>query len=408
MASASPPPGAAGRKTTARRALAVAVAVGLAVPACSFVTNLSGLDSETGQTTATGAGGAATTSSGKTTSASTAAGGGDAGPDVDTCMHAVPPPAPATSMPGDVGPIVVALRTVDLGEVDDAIIGFDLDGLCTCEGTPMGPPDCLGSVLACDHPHGVDDAAQALFSLILSALGSVSSVSFSAAANDGQWSSLAQITGYNGLADDDQVTLDSYGSVGFVGLGADGGPPVPAWDGSDVWYISSESVKNGNPNTPLFQDTHAYVANHMLVTHLANVVFRFPTGSSNLLFQLSNVVMAGTLAQDADAGGWSLTGGTLAGMWTYSDVFALISSYRDAGGSPICTGSTEFLFGKSQICAAGDILTSGPPDTSTMCDAISFGMSFSSYAAQLGPVLAPAPTTPGCPAGTDPADSTCE
>jgi hypothetical protein len=78
---------------------------------------------------------------------------------VAACDSAAPPPPPAQSSPGNESvSFVAAMRTLTGIEPGDAglVLGFDLDGVCTCPG----PPSCrsLASPPAqnCDEPGGRD------------------------------------------------------------------------------------------------------------------------------------------------------------------------------------------------------------------------------------------------------------
>src|SRR5262249_2907511 len=53
----------------------------------------------------------------------------------DPCARAVPPPRPdAGDSDSKFGPLVFALREIELSTEGEAEPGFDLDGVCTCDG----------------------------------------------------------------------------------------------------------------------------------------------------------------------------------------------------------------------------------------------------------------------------------
>lgn len=340
--------------------------------------------------------------------------GPDAGADADAdgpvttaCMRTTYPPPPD---PGDgvsVDPIVVALRSIYMGDGADPLPGFDLDFTCTCfEGagetctTKNAKPQCDGEG---DGQGGVDNAAALLFQLVVDNLGSgyFGSKYYSESAELGGWSLLIRLSDYNGAPNDPAVTVSL-----FVSPGLEAGM-VPVWDGTDAWPISADSVgPAGDVSDPLYVSNGGYVAGGVLVATLPSATIRFSGGASTISVRLRGGVLSGRLV--FDAAGARLTEGVLAGRWSEEDVFASLSTFRGQGGLLICTNSLYYQPVKSRVCSARDILTDAILPASTPCDALSIGIGFEADPAQLGPVVPAAEPTPGCPPESDPVNDFCK
>ena len=336
----------------------------------------------------------------------------DAGPDVDgpdvvSCAHRGPPPVPVDASPGATESFVVALRSVDLREGADAVpVGFDLDKTCSCQGEKASCREPSKTPI-CDSDEGIDNAATKLFRLVQSAVGGTDkfgSSFFSGEANQGIWSILMRVRGYNGLADDDTVEFDFYPTAGGVDK-PDGG--AASWDGLDSWPITTTALADGKTvDNPKFRNLQAYVSNHVLVASLPQSSFSLGgAGVSTVTIKLTGGIVTAEIVK-TDAGGWALTNGVLAGRWALPDIFTSLSTFRDNKGEPICTGNVTYEFGKSTICTGVDILsTTGVP--SDACDALSFGVAFTADPAQLGVPVDPTLPSKFCPDGGDPAGDTC-
>lgn len=335
----------------------------------------------------------------------------DAGPDVEVsdavaCAHRAPPPIPTDAPPGQAEDFVVALRSVDLREGSGTQpVGFDLDRTCSCQGEQASCREPSKTPI-CDSDDGIDNAAAKLFRLIQTAVGGTDkfgSAFFSMEAEQGIWSILMRVRGYNGQADDDRVEFDFYPTAGGVDK-ADGG--VAAWDGLDSWPVSTTGLADGKSiDSPKFRNLQAYVSNHVLVASLPQSSFALGgTGVNTVTLRLTGGIVTAEIVK-TDAGGWALQNGVLAGRWTIPDIFLSLSSFRDNNGDPICTGSVAYNFGKGTICTGADILSTagGPSDP---CDALSFGLAFTADPAQLGAPVDPTLPSKFCDGG-DPAGDTC-
>lgn len=325
--------------------------------------------------------------------------GKEAGPP-PPCGATYPDPPQAEDVGGD-GSYVVAIRTVDLGEGSNMPPGYDLDGQCTC--VQEAGATCVGTMLQCDAPNGVDNTMAKLINLVssLAGVGSFGSAAFSAQAYEGKWGAIIKIDRYNGLSDDPSVDVAMLVSPGF-GSDPDAGAH---WDGNDEWPITSDSL-DPDAGTPLFQSKGAYVANHVLVAALPTTALAISGSNERITINITGGVLTGRLQQFGNV--YRIVDGVLAGRWRESDVFKALSSYRDSDGKPFCTDLPLFYKNaKGIVCSSRDILADPTGAKSLPCDSLSLGMGFTAEPAKIGPTKAPTASTPGCPPQFDPANDFC-
>jgi hypothetical protein len=368
-------------RLTALTALASVLGAALGGGACQLV---AGLDGDFKQAEGHDAG----------TGADAADDGGGPG-----CHPATYPDPPAGKDDGVSNEIVLAVRTMDLGEGSTTPPGYDLDHACTC--FEDAGPTCVSAQQHCDAPGGVDSASAQLFTLIQFAAGvsTFGSAAFSQKLEKGLFSLVLRVRGYNGKADDPAVDVAIFPSPG---VDAD----HVVWDGNDPWQISETSLLANNLDKPLYRSQGAYVAHGTLVAAMPNILAVLGATDSTISLRLTDGVITGALAKDAV--GWKLTSGVLAARWAQQDIFAALSSYRDGNNQPICTDSNvAYGTAKSAICKGLDILTDGSGAASQPCDALSLGFGFTAQQAQLGSIVPPPTPSPGCPSATDPANDSC-
>lgn len=369
---------------------------------------VAGLDRDVTLTAAatTGSGGgsvsasaATTTTSGVLTSSSLAGAGSSAGGG-DACGVTFPS-LPSMAAEGGSLAFTTALRSINLG--DKGVVGLDLDLTCSCHGKGAS---CIEPIQHCDDDAGRDDSAKAIFNTLALAFGpsSFGSANLSAQAEDGIWTILFRVKGYNGTANDAQVEFDWYLSTGFDKTTAS----KPAWQGGDAWKVTASNVNGANIDDPLYRDTHAYVSDNMLVASIPEIPILLPTGGlGHISFTLSGAGVLARISYDPELKTYRLIDGQVVGRIKLTDVFKTISSFRDNKGKPLCTNSPFYGLTKNNFCASADILAA-PGTPSLPCDAISFAIGFTADPAVFGVVDATAPpTTAGCPKETDPATDKC-
>jgi len=225
----------------------------------------------------------------------------------------------------------------------------------------------------------------------------LTSTAMSARANTGGWSVLLQISGYNGLADDFDVEVALFPSPGLGGV-------KPKWDGTDAWQIYRSSVGDAGVSAPRYTSQGGYVSGGVLVASFPQAMLSI-NGSAGLAVELVGGVISGTLQRGPT--GWSLTNGVIAGRWPTSQIFSSLNYLQLDAGPALCTSSVTFPYVKAAICSGADILANGSDPVSDPCDSFSFGAGFTADPAQIGPIAVPKAGISGCPAGTDPAGTTC-
>ncbi len=334
--------------------------------------------------------------------------GADGAPlDDSGCAHVGPPARPTTNDGTNDVTFAVALRGINFGASLDAGslsgVGYDLDGVCTCPG----PPSCKSNdqkLMHCDDDAGRDNAGGALLKdFALLSGGTFTQDGLNRNIESGLYGLMIRVEHYNGGANDTDVTVSIFVSDGTPG-GPDAGPNdhmPPAWAGDDSWTLDSASVFGGNGDAgrviPNFADTHAYVANHVLV---ASADFPLTLGSDGLvtLEFVGGFVSANIVAQGST---FKLTGGILAGRWPTTKLLGTLQSLSLAGGN-VCRGTQTYKDVKVRICGGADIPADIVADAAGSCNALSMAIQFSAEPAQLGPVVTRIPSAPLCPdSGTD-------
>lgn len=309
----------------------------------------------------------------------------------------VDPPAAADgpSLPD----IILAMRTIDLGESATTPPGYDLDGTCTCFGG--AGPTCAAAKNHCDAPGGIDNGSAQFFSLVQFAAGpgNFSSAAFSAKIEQGVFGVVVRLSKYSGEEDDSAVEVAIYPSGGVTGA-------APLWDGNDAWQIQSPSLVNDDPDQPLFKSDGAYVSKGTLVAALPALEAKLGGEENSMVLHLTGGVLTGKLSKDTK--GFLLTEGIIAARWRIQDIFGALSSYRDNQGKPICTDvGFAYESAKDAICNGLDILGDPSGAKTQDCDALSIGLGFTAQAARLGAVTPPPMPFPGCPMESDPQFDSC-
>lgn len=356
---------------------------------------------------------------------------GDAGPPTEAgpvCESAEWPDPPAesgTDAGGDID-FVVAMKTIDLGDIlgpegpSYRTVGFDLDGRCTAPG--QGSGSCRTPDWATDHGDGVfgiDNAMGLFFNGARELLTEGPSVSYNKLINYGVATVLFRVRDYNGAANDPQVRVGFYTpgprlSPSFV-------PVPPEWDGQDVWPILDESLEpvalpdggmTGDIDRPIAADLYAYVTDGVLVANVPSASLRVPSPivgpPGQIIIRISGAVVVGRIEQAN--GVWEIRDATLAGRWRMQDLLSQMSQFPsrvdNSKKTPLCTNVGDYGKWKEDFCSLVDILA-GHGTVNTPCDALSVGIRFDTGAARLGPVIPTPPQPPRCPPQFDPAGDSC-
>jgi len=303
----------------------------------------------------------------------------------------------------------VAIRSVEFGDTETNFddIGYDLDFRCTCQGDANG---CLraswASADACDGPGGRDNMGGAFLGELSALFAGNSSEDWSDNADQGEWSLLFRVRGYNGLPDDDQVRIDWYVADHYWGDKPDESYQ-PAWDGTDTWPIRrSTLVDFGGTydlDEPKFHDDHAYVSGGVVVGSLPEAVIQIE------VFYAIELTGAFVTAQVQEGpSGWYLTNGVVAARWKLSSVLGQIDQLEDPiFDLPLCTDHPLYPSAKESVCSFADVY-SGAGTPTTPCDSISVGMLFETVPAQFGEVTEDTASESDCEDAVNPAFDSCD
>jgi hypothetical protein len=336
------------------------------------------------------------------------------GADATTCNHAEPPAAPLDVEGGSADlDLIFAANSLDLGVRFDggapSLVGYDLDGLCTCPDppscAPVDPDD-----MHCDQPGGRDTAINGVFETfaVLSG-GTFDPTAYSEQVQAGTNGLLVRVQNYDGSSNDTNVAVSVYLSTGTVDPDGGVGHAVPRWDGTDLWALDSESVvtnAGGTAALPVHFDVDAYVANGVLVarTDFPILLYAGPATGTAVL-DGTNMVLTATLTA-LDGGGYALADGMIAGRVPVARVPLGMSGVISGDAGFICPGSSEYDALKLDVCRAADLPSvAGAVDAAATCDALGFGMAFAAVQASLGPIATRTPSGSPC---ADAGPATCD
>lgn len=317
-----------------------------------------------------------------------AAGTSDAGAG---CTLRVPPPRPDGGVIETDKRIILAMSAARLdvapADAGPSNVGFDLDGLCTCQ--PAERPDpgsCVNpraAEPACDGPGGIDRQSTRLTGTFSRIFGDRN---LQEGLDQGSFSLLIQLTGYDESANDGLVGVSLFNGVGLHapdGGASDGG--APSFDGGDDWILDSTSVVGGAERefVASARDDAAYVAGGRLYARVRSFTMRFrvrfvlgaQTLSSTLDFQLDDLVLSGDLVP-LGGGAFKLERAELAARFPMRSALALASR---AGA---CRGTKSYEDTRESLCALADLAAERRADAAAPCDAISFVLGLSAVPAR--------------------------
>ena len=326
---------------------------------------------------------------------------GGGAPDAGGCKLASVPAPPDVANAGGSVEVVAAIRALDVGDTGTTV-GLDLDAKCTCEGD--GPscrhPDWMAED-ACDGPEGRDARTTEVFrQLVLISGGSGGTDDFTSTAELGSWTMIVRVLGWNGLPDDDRVTVSVFPSSGLPKA-----DKPPKWDGTDRWPVPNTAIAEGGAGVdqPRYVDLNAYVSGSVLVASLPESEMLIAGSSTYVPVHFIAGFLTGRLV---DVGGkWGLREGVVAARWKLTDIFRSLSAVKVAGNR-LCTGDPYYIGAKKILCELPDI-TGALASPTAECDAVSVGMLYDADPATIGDVTAPFEETSPCDPGKDPTNDTC-
>jgi hypothetical protein len=375
-------------------------------------------------------------------------------PPSEPCVRRRPPPAPGKGSSDETGPFVVFVDSFDFSKTTDAGMpaGYDLDDVCTCfdGGTTAhaAAPSCVTPVgSACDGDGGIDDGFGSLIDELSGLSGSFDLVGklVSAQRDDlkcGRRALTLVLRGYNGLANDDDVSIGPVLSAGiyeslpdastpgmvdpeclFSGQDADSGAfgLAPKHDGTDVWSAPPGALlPESTPTNPLpTRVLTGYVTNYQLVVSYEDDQHSLPfnLGGNEITFGtpllVARLVPVNEANKPIDLGadgtpstkpaGFKMVDGVLGGRVTASQFVSSaggLSTRRDADGGNVRLCDDDVLFPqlRTLICGSADIQQLQRNDFGPgKCDSLSVMIQFSANPAHLyGKHGAAAPNITGC------------
>jgi hypothetical protein len=377
-------------------------------------------------------------------------------PPVDPCVRRRPPPPPGPGNSDETGPFVVFVDDFDFSSTTDAgtPAGYDLDDVCTCfDGgatAHAAAPSCVTpSGNACDGVGGIDDGFGVLINQLQGLGASFDLVGklVSAQREDiacGRRALTLVLRGYNGLANDDDVSIGPVLSAGiyeslpdastpatvdpnclFAGQDPDSGAfgRAPKHDGTDVWSAPPGALlPESTPTNPLpGRVLTGYVTNYQLVVSYEDDRHSLPfnLGGNEITFGtplvVARLVPVNAANQPIELGNdgkpstkpsaFKMVDGVLGGRVTASLFIAAaggLSTSRDADGGNVrfCNDGLLFPQLRSFVCRSADIQQLQRNDFAPgTCDSLSVMIQFSANPAHLyGTHRADAPGTASCPA----------
>jgi hypothetical protein len=343
----------------------------------------------------------------------------------DPCIHVLPPPPPDASDQGANLPnLVFAIDQSTVSGVDDAgqPVGFDLDGVCTCDTRPGsahgGAPSCVSrdpDASACDGEGGVDNVSAINFP---PSLARFTDSNFLQQVGCGRETMLIQLSGYNGQPDDPAVLVaiapsfgifDPHeggvedftaaadcGAPGNSTPGPDSGYPAKL-DGTDIWSVPAASAEEG----VLTERYAGYVTKGQLVVKLeANG----DTGGWSVIvggrvLPFRTTIFAAKLNKQPN-GNYRLDHGIITARVPADDLLSTVGALRIQTDQYVCD-SALYQPVKDLLCRSLDVAKLPSADfTGARCDAISITYQFSAGPAAIGGSVEAQTTFPaGCGVG---------
>jgi hypothetical protein len=349
------------------------------------------------------------------------------------CAHTSPPGAPASGTSADLGPtLVFAVRSLDLSgnPSKPGEVGFDLDGVCTCDpndGTRRdGGSSCALPATplvsgACDAPGGVDNAFASVYAKFINyPQGEQFPALLNQSLDCGKQTLLLVVGGYNGQADDPQVTVlpifsrgirEAHDGGAYPDAGCGGGTiaPWPArWDGQDRWSVPSGVFARLGAAEPvaIAKPLGGWVRNWRLVVDQRDEPFAPPIPfifANTSVLTSQTVVSARVVPLDAsgrdvsDGGGvaasFQLVDGVLSGRSSAASILSALGSIRvhgdgDGGASDlyVCSPLLQGLYAevKATACNARDVALGPDASVDDPCDSLSMAVQFTAEPAAIG------------------------
>ena len=303
-----------------------------------------------------------------------------------------------------------AVRDLAMVVGDKDTVGYDLDGVCTCDSRPgsarAGASPCAprraGDRL-CDAVGGRDNAGAAILQNRLPQRpGASFDVGYQRAAEDGLSGFLLSLSEYDGRADDPQVRVEAFDSPGLdpplpcEGTAPDAGQnafgaPRPSWNGCDAWRVG-ESFKQGGVGRAGTRE--AWVSGGKLYARFPTL--RLRVASAYVTF--FDVRVEARIVPGSPGNPERLTNGVFAGATRANDLLVAFGELRTGvDGGPLCL-TPAFASLVEDTCTNLDLTLRTVDERSavTACDAASIVLSFGATIARQGSVAADSTVATAC------------
>jgi hypothetical protein len=256
-------------------------------------------------------------------------------------------------------------------------LGMNLDLTCT---TSEASASCRSSDGAPreDGRGGIDVGGYALLKDLQSigvasgsAAGYFDPQRVDAAVARGVFGMLVDVDGYNGLDDDDDVTVYLRPATARVA-------PPPGELSSDtgaVWSLDSAFASPGLTDVSLLMCPHAFVQRRTLFAACPSVELPVSLGDGPaFVFRLNDAYLRATIVQAARGAPARLEAGLIAGRW---DASSLLGGIHDL----LCAQQAIMPAVKKLVCERADLASAAVGDgKGEPCAALGLGLAFSAYA----------------------------
>lgn len=343
--------------------------------------------------------------------------GSDAQPETgDGCNHATWPARPLADDDSGTQDIEIdmALSYLDFGTGDGGtapleVIGYDLDGVCTCPGNDSCIPFAEAGT-QCDEEGGIDDSAGKLLIEFSGPMNFWDQTYINQRIASGEFGAFVRIQNYNGQANDRQVSIALFTSNGTQGAGTDAGYQPAKFDGTDVWTLDPTSLLGGTitdagPTPIIAYDLNAYVSNYTVVGNISDMPLAIgsATGQGLVTIELTG---AHVIMNLKPFGGGLFQGtGVAQGRWETRKLLTSLQVLNDPfqPDAALCGADPIYQLLKTRICNFQDITSSVTDDNKgAPCDAVSLSFGFNAVPAHWGSVFAKPDSGGGCgPTYTD-------
>jgi hypothetical protein len=346
-------------------------------------------------------------------------------PTPDPCTHQYPPPIPNDDddNTGSIGPMWFAAERVILPFFPDAGVqpGVDLDKSCTCHADLFdGAAPCTTPTqekVICDFEGGVDDSLGRMSALYANITNVDVALPINREIADGSRTLLLYVDGYNGRANDRDVTLSFVPSGGlYSNLGCNneerdaaitGFPEpdsgldrlqyAPIWDGCDRWSPSRNLTRGLRPQRKPSVTTGAYVSNYVIVSEIREVNLSILGEAATAGY---GYFIARMIPQDQEMPHKKFrVEGFIAGRMLFDQVVRIVGRTQvnredDSGTRTALCETPVWQAIKGQLCAAADTMDMPVKDhQGAVCNAATATVGFIGRHAQVDDFEFENPTT---------------